>query len=467
MEFAANRPLALSYHGHCSDLGFAAGLLGYDEAHEGVRSALGDVAQSGISLHFMVVDYPAQHDNEYRITADGLELTAVSTGGGMMEITRMGDVPISILGDSYEVLILGDTTQENPAVIMQELGLTDLYNRITIHEMNDKWVINIKSLNKLPAAVFRVVQANHASLSILCASPILPTRAINGGQPLFENMIGGVRLASRSEETLSELGIRYESLRAGLKRSAIEDQMNALYHVMAASLAKGLSGTNYQDRILPQQVNLIRDNQSKLVPSPIVNDIIRNVTAIMEAKSAMETFVAAPTAGSCGTLFGTLSSVCEDPSARIRGLFAAGYIGVLIADHWTFSAEMGGCQVECGAASAMTAAAIVDIYGGSSQQSLNAASMALQNMLGLICDPVAERVEVPCLGKNIMAGINALSVANMILAGYDSVIPLDETITALKEVSENMDLKYRCTCLGGLALTPTAQRLFNDLNKGE
>ena len=140
-------------------------------------------------------------------------------------------------------------------------------------------------------------------------------------------------------------------------------------------------------------------------------------------------------------------------------LLAAGLVGIIIEMGAGFAAEEGGCQYECGSASGMTAAALVELAGGTGSQAIAAASMALQNTLGMICDPVADRVEVPCLGKNIMAGLNALASANMALAGYDPVIPVSEVILAMKEVAESMDHRFRCTCKGGLSVTPTAGKI--------
>jgi L-serine dehydratase len=147
----------------------------------------------------------------------------------------------------------------------------------------------------------------------------------------------------------------------------------------------------------------------------------------------------------------------EDDMAR--GLLAAGLIGVFIAQRWTFAAEVGGCQAEGGSAAAMAAAALVTLGGGTTAQATAASSMALQSMLGLICDPVAARVEVPCLGKNVIAASNAMSCANMALAGFDQVIPFDEVVDAAKRVADAMPREHRCTALGGLATTPTAVKL--------
>jgi L-serine dehydratase len=144
-------------------------------------------------------------------------------------------------------------------------------------------------------------------------------------------------------------------------------------------------------------------------------------------------------------------------------MLAAGMIGVFIAAHATFAAEMGGCQAECGAGSAMAAAALVTLAKGTTRQSADAASMALQNILGMICDPVANRVEVPCLGRNVLAAGNALACANMALAGFDAVIPLDEVIETLDRVGKSLPRELRCTGLGGLSVTPAAREIERGL----
>jgi L-serine dehydratase len=183
----------------------------------------------------------------------------------------------------------------------------------------------------------------------------------------------------------------------------------------------------------------------------------------MEVKSSMGVIVAAPTAGSCAALPGAVIAVAEsmgqDEEAMARALLAGGLIGVFVAERWTFAAEVGGCQAECGVASSMAAAALVTLAGGTHAEGVAAASMALQNVLGLICDPVANRVEVPCLGRNVMAATNALTCANMALAGCDSVIPLDQVIDAARRVGEQLPCELRCTALGGLSLCPASRAL--------
>jgi L-serine dehydratase len=199
----------------------------------------------------------------------------------------------------------------------------------------------------------------------------------------------------------------------------------------------------------------------------MLNAIILAVTATMECKSAMGLVVAAPTAGSCGVLPGACLAAADfmgkDEDDAVKALLAAGMIGVFIAEHATFSAEVGGCQAECGSASGMAAAGLVTLAGGTVEQAISAASMALQASFGMVCDPIANRVEAPCLGKNVLAAANALSAANMGLANFDALIPLDEVVAAMDQVGKSLPHELRCTALGGLSLTDTSRAIEDRL----
>ena len=239
--------------------------------------------------------------------------------------------------------------------------------------------------------------------------------------------------------------------------------MVELVRIMEGSVAEGVAGTEYDDRILPAQTGLLKDHlaSGKLLDAGMLNTILLYVSAIMEVKSSMGVVVAAPTAGSCGALPGAVvgagHSLGASTEDMARAMLAAGIIGVFLTAGSTFAAEVCGCQAECGAGSGMAAAALVTLAGGGTDQALAAASMALQNTLGLICDPVANRVEVPCLGRNVLAAGNALTCANMALAGFDEVIPLDEVIRTMDDVGKAMPHELRCTALGGLSVTETSK----------
>jgi len=242
---------------------------------------------------------------------------------------------------------------------------------------------------------------------------------------------------------------------------------------MQNAIQAGLAGTEYADRILGYQSGNFQAQMEdrRLIEAGVLNRIILYTTALMESKSAMGLIVAAPTAGSCGGLPGACIGAADalglSREKMTRAMLAGGLIGIFIASHATFAAEVGGCQAECGAGSGMAAAALVTLAGGSTAQAVTAASMALQNILGMVCDPVANRVEVPCLGKNVLAGSNALACANMALAGYDPVIPLDEVIESMDAVGKLLPSALRCTAYGGLSITKTSKEIEKRLAQND
>lgn len=190
--------------------------------------------------------------------------------------------------------------------------------------------------------------------------------------------------------------------------------------------------------------------------------------AVAEYNAAMGKIVAAPTAGSCGILPGTIVSVMEDKGlpekAGVMALFTAGAIGMVIAKKASIAGASGGCQAECGSASAMAAAALVEMAGGTPLQAANACAMAIKNQLGLVCDPVAGLVEIPCIKRNVSGIAIAFTAADMALAGIESKIPVDEVVETMRQVGDSMPCSLKETAQGGLAVTPTGiamkQKIF-------
>jgi L-serine dehydratase len=264
---------------------------------------------------------------------------------------------------------------------------------------------------------------------------------------------------------LWELAVHYECARGLLSPEQVLEKMAGIIDIMQDAIQTGLAGTEYADRILGYQSGnfKIQMENRRLIDAGVLNRIILYTTALMESKSAMGLIVAAPTAGSCGGLPGACIGAADAlglaREKMTRAMLVGGLIGIFIAAHATFAAEVGGCQAECGAGSGMAAAALVSLAGGSTGQAVDAASMALQNILGMVCDPVANRVEVPCLGKNVLAASNALACANMSLAGYDPVIPLDEVIESMDAVGKLLPSALRCTAYGGLSITKTSKEI--------
>ena len=265
------------------------------------------------------------------------------------------------------------------------------------------------------------------------------------------------------ELALWELAVQYESMRGNISAMDVFANMRTIVRIMAKSIQSGIAGTTYQDRILPAQAPKLQTAlEAGLLQDDIGNRITLYTTAMMDVKSSMGVIVAAPTAGSCGTLPGAIlgaASYLESTEDEVvKAMLAAGLIGVFIAAHSTFAAEVAGCMAETGAGGAMAAAGLTHLLGGNLDQALNASAKALGASLGLVCDMIGDRVEVPCLDKNVSAAHKALAAANMALAGYTDVVPLDEVIDAMYLVGESMPRELCCTGLGGLAMTPYRSR---------
>ena len=186
---------------------------------------------------------------------------------------------------------------------------------------------------------------------------------------------------------------------------------------------------------------------------------IATAIAIAEYNASMGKIVAAPTAGSCGILPAGILTMIDERGIGERqalfGMLTAGAIGMVIASVASISGAQGGCQAECGSAAAMTAGALVELSGGTNDMIAHAIAISLKNMLGLVCDPVAGLVEVPCIKRNAGGVMNAICAADMALAGIRSVIPADEVIGAMRDIGESLPASLRETAKGGLAETPT------------
>jgi L-serine dehydratase len=185
--------------------------------------------------------------------------------------------------------------------------------------------------------------------------------------------------------------------------------------------------------------------------------------AIAEFNAAMGKITAAPTAGSCGILPAAVLTMMEENNSgeedALMALFTAGAMGMVIANEASLAGAEGGCMAECGSAAAIAAAALVEMSGGSPSMAAEAFAMALKNQLGLVCDPVAGLVEVPCIKRNAGGIMCALGAAEMALAGIKSVIPADEVVLAMKEIGDSLSPALKETAQGGLAVTPTGLAL--------
>jgi L-serine dehydratase len=465
IEFDPNGSLATTHKSQGSDMGLFGGFLGWEAYDERLPESEKYLETAGINVRISICDIHAEHPNTYKITLSNAHeirrLTAISTGGGMIEVIDIDGVAVSMAGDYFETLIY--CTQ--PEQIMAFLQASIPYDDIQFRRGDDQSFIQVKAQNFPDAIICQELLAMEEVAFIKYLKPVLPVMARKNLQVPFITCAEMLEYNADKGKSLWELAVDYESARGNISAEAVFEKMRSIIHIMGNAIELGLQGTHFADRILGSQSLQFQEKFSaeKLIGGDANNRIILYVSAMMEVKSSMGVIVAAPTAGSCGALpgalFGTAHSLQLPEDELVKAMLAAGLIGVFIAAHATFAAEVGGCMAETGSGGGMAAAALVGMKGGTLEQALAAASMALQNSLGIICDPIGNRVEAPCLGRNVMAASNAVSSANMALSDYVQLIPLDEVIETMKAVGDQIHHTLRCTNLGGLSITPAAKKI--------
>jgi len=280
--------------------------------------------------------------------------------------------------------------------------------------------------------------------------------------------------------SLKEIVIKCEKRNIPIYEFVIEDQMEHLETSREALLEKMGDNLEVMRQAINQGITSSQNSLSGLTcgdafryakfseknalpGGALFNSVIAKALAVSEVNACMGRIVAAPTAGSCGILPAVLFALDEEyafgEKKLVKALLTASGVGSVIAHRATLSGAEGGCQAECGSASAMAAAAGAELLGGTPDMCANACAMALKNTLGLVCDPVAGLVEVPCVKRNVMGAVNALSSMNLALSGIKSVIPADEVIDVMSDIGSQIHSSLRETSEGGLAVSPTGKEL--------
>lgn len=282
---------------------------------------------------------------------------------------------------------------------------------------------------------------------------------------LFGTVKELVALAEEQNKPISEIMIEQEVLITRRSREEIIEQMENNLAVMESAVEQGLQGVKSTSGLTGGDAVLLQNyiKTGKSLSGDLLLDAVSKAVATNEVNAAMGMICATPTAGAAGIVPGTLFAVKEklNPTREqmVNYLFTSGAFGFVVANNASISGAAGGCQAETGSAASMAAAAIVEMAGGTPQQSAEAFSIVMKNMLGLVCDPVAGLVEVPCVKRNAMGAAKALVGADMALAGVVSRIPTDEVIEAMHRIGQSMPSALRETAKGGLAATPTGKAL--------
>ncbi|MCT2538007.1 L-serine ammonia-lyase, iron-sulfur-dependent, subunit alpha [Aquibacillus koreensis] len=282
---------------------------------------------------------------------------------------------------------------------------------------------------------------------------------------MFRNVAELLEITKEEKLSISEVMIRQEMEVHDKSREEIVDRMEKNLQVMEKAIEDGLKGVKSHSGLTGGDAVLLQKymQENETLSGTLLLDAVSKAVATNEVNAAMGTICATPTAGSAGCVPGALFAVKErlNPTREqmIRFLFTSGAFGFVVANNAFISGAAGGCQAEVGSAAAMASAAVVEMAGGTPEQSAEAFAITLKNMLGLVCDPVAGLVEVPCVKRNAAGASNAIVSADMALAGIKSKIPCDEVIGAMYRIGRSMPTALRETAEGGLAATPTGQAL--------
>ncbi len=452
-------------------LGMNGGLLEIDMADDLMKQTERIASERGVDIDYEISTFENTHANSMQLiltsdTGDQVKILAASLGGGSFEIQKIDECRVEMKGDHHVLLVWSHNDIEKDLLEIKpsEVQLKSV-------ESADFKLYVFEGFQPFTETLIDQITEYKEVYKVANVLPVMPIISGRERALPFASIESLIDYSNEQGLSLGSLGLLYEEYRSGLSKEVLKNKMKTIIEIIEGSIAKGLSGTEYEDRILPQQSNLVAkaEKNGKILQGSIINKIIENVAAIMESKSALEVIVANPTAGSCGTVGAALKAVSDEVEAtmddKIMAYYATGLVGAYFAMGPGFSAEEHGCQVECGASAGMAAAGIVEFFGGTAAQGLGAASMAIQNMIGLVCDPIADRVEAPCLGKNTSAAVNALSSATMAISGFAHLIPLDQVLETVERVSADMPTCVKCTGLGGLAITPAALKLKEQLER--
>ena len=472
IAFAREGAYTLMYKGRRSDYGFVNGLLSRRPEDPRLRSAFEEAKTADVEVAFVIEDFPPVLPNISRITMENTEGEKVvvysdSTGGGTVKLLSIDGFDVGIVGDCYELIIRTEGSEsENDAICKQVCDMSDNNEGVSICTQGSKGLINIKYRTSCTDSLLNKIKSIPLVTDALIMNPVLVIPSNRHCTLPFTSAEEMVSMANDTGKSLWELAIDYETARSGWTQKQVLDYMEYVVQTMEHSAKEALKGDIDMSGIISPTAgkveNYIKNNSTSL-DMGILNTIVPWSMATMEYSSAMGVVLCAPTGGSAGIFPGAVLGAANhlelSMEEKVKAMLITAIIGIVMSKDCNYSAELYGCQVEPGAASGMAAGGLVYLMGGTPAQSCQAASCAIQNILGTICDPVAGLVQIPCINRNAMSAANAVVSANMIMGGFNPLIPLDQTAETLFRVGKQLPSELRCTCRGGLCITPDGEKL--------
>lgn len=498
VKFLLYGSFARTYQGHGTDRALVGGILGFKPDDPRIRESFEIAQERGIAYSFdFDYDDDTVHPNTVDITIRSEEsfvtVRGESVGGGRAVIRRINGVEIEFTG-LYNTLMIYHI--DRPGVVarltnvLADNQINIAFMRLYREQKGKRAYMILETDEEIPAHVSE--QLNQ--LESVDRALIIPT--IDSASKL-QSTVGSDRTAELAEREadlaginpdlldfqsakalvescrelklpISEIMIRREELLFNRTRKESLDLMARAWSIMKQAvydsihnprrsiggLIGGESGVLHKRRAEAEAAG------QEALSGSLISRASSYAMGVLEVNASMGLIVAAPTAGAAGIVPGALIAFAEqrklNDDQMIHALYTCAAIGMLIMAHGSVSGAEGGCQAETGSASAMASAALTELLGGSPQDSLGAASTCLQNVLGLVCDPIGGLVEAPCQRRNALGTANAILAAEMSLAGLDNLVPLDEMILVVRDVGSNLPASLRETGLGGTAQAPSA-----------
>jgi len=458
---------AAVYKAQASDRGFITGLLNIDINDPQALRAFELAGELGVSVEFVVEELANKHPNYALIRMTGisgqnLSVGSISTGGGNYEIADVDGLPTEITGDNNYYLIQSSRPDEVLAFLYKNGGFSK--DDIQKAEKDGVFLLTARTVKAIDNTILQAVANLPGVVWCKYVEALFPILACGNTKMPFLTATQALVYARRLNLSVGEVAIHYESARSGKNESQIIELAKEYAHAMEDTVQKGLDYAENKKMYKAFDLSAATLQSNATAFSPfigILSDACIRATAAMECLNLHGCIVASPTGGACGVLPATVLPLGKQTGKSeekiARALLVAGIVGVFISHQATFGGEVGACQAEIGSGSAMAAAGLVDLMDGTIDQAFDAASLALQNMLGSVCDPVGGVGVVPCIARNSMGAANAYICAHMIMAGFPSYISLDDSIKAMMDVGNRLPASLRCTSCAGLAVTDSGR----------
>ena len=464
-----------------SDYAFAHGLLGrLPDSPEPLLGAFDKLKEQRIELTFQIDE--ALHSHEHLLSIleltddDGetVEVWGISKGGGIVELTKVNGFSLSLGGDGNTFLVF--SREQDPQALEQLADkLIQRYPQLgeyphSISTKDGGGLLLFSTYHPVDQATAQELLAEEGIHKTAVLPAVLPVVVRPCPSLPFSSAASLERYCCDAGRSLREAALEYEAAASGWTPEQILSKVRNVLRVMRQSVQEGLRpGLTFDGIAQPAAARLMdRYPSASLLGDGITTKAAIYSLAIMEYSNASGVVVCMPTAGASGTIAAALLAAAEQLSSSddqlVDALLSAGAVGVSITKDNDFCGGVHGCQAEVGCASAMAAAGLVTLMGGGAKEALAAASMALQNMLGLICDPVCGLVQVPCFARNMSGIANAVVSANLCMLGFDPVIPLQDAFEAMK-TSGNLLPTCLKGCGGGLCETAAGRDLLQQYTR--